>query len=175
MLLTLAYVSSEALEASRETGYAHYHSRSRGELWKKGGSSGHLQHVDGIRVDCDGDASMYIVDRIGGACHTGYRSCFYRTIEGETTGEKVSTPKRSTHRVIPSFPRQALKTGKSMPRPGGPDRDGRSGALSRMPHWAVVLRNGVDCCSVTTRYFGQLTLSMFFRGEGRISNPLRFK
>lgn len=91
-VLMLAYVSPEALEATQNTGFAHYHSRSRDELWKKGGSSGHVQQVSEIRVDCDADALLYRIDQEGGACHTGYRSCFYRTIEGETVGEKIFDP-----------------------------------------------------------------------------------
>ena len=91
-VLMLAYASPEAVERTRETGLAHYYSRSRDELWQKGGSSGHTQAVSEIRVDCDGDALLYLVDQTGGACHTGYRSCFYRNIEGETVGEQVFDP-----------------------------------------------------------------------------------
>ncbi len=91
-ILMLAYASSEAVERTRETGLAHYYSRSRDELWKKGGSSGHTQDVEEIRVDCDGDALLYRVDQEGGACHTGYESCFYRSIDGEIVGERVFDP-----------------------------------------------------------------------------------
>lgn len=91
-VLMLAYVSQEALAETQKTGLAHYFSRSREELWKKGGSSGHVQRVAEIRVDCDGDALLYRIDQEGGACHTGYRSCFYRTIEDETVGKKVFDP-----------------------------------------------------------------------------------
>jgi phosphoribosyl-AMP cyclohydrolase len=91
-VLMLAYVTPEAVERTRETGLAHYYSRSREELWQKGATSGHVQHVREIRVDCDGDALLYLVDQEGGACHTGFESCFYRTIEGETVGERVFDP-----------------------------------------------------------------------------------
>ena len=91
-VLMLAYVSPEALARTRETGRAHYYSRSRDELWEKGATSGHTQSVEEIRVDCDADALLYLVDQSGGACHTGYRSCFYRTIEGENVGERVFEP-----------------------------------------------------------------------------------
>jgi len=91
-VLMLAYVSPEALERTRETGRAHYYSRSRDELWEKGATSGHVQHVEEVRVDCDGDALLYVVEQEGGACHTGYRSCFYRTVEGDTVGERVFDP-----------------------------------------------------------------------------------
>ncbi|MFB6233941.1 MAG: phosphoribosyl-AMP cyclohydrolase [Halopenitus sp.] len=91
-VLMLAYVSPEALEQSRETGLAHYYSRSDDALWKKGGTSGHTQEIEEIRVDCDADSLLYLVDQEGGACHTGFRSCFHRTIEGEEVGEKVFDP-----------------------------------------------------------------------------------
>jgi phosphoribosyl-AMP cyclohydrolase len=91
-VLMLAYVSPEALERTRETGRAHYYSRSRDELWEKGATSGHVQRVAEVRVDCDGDALLYVVEQDGGACHTGYRSCFYRTVEGDTVGDRVFDP-----------------------------------------------------------------------------------
>jgi phosphoribosyl-AMP cyclohydrolase len=91
-VLMLAHVSREAVARTRETGLAHYHSRSRDELWQKGGTSGHVQRVEEIRVDCDGDALLYLVEQEGGACHTGYRSCFYRTIDGDEVGEQVFDP-----------------------------------------------------------------------------------
>ncbi|MES3160961.1 MAG: phosphoribosyl-AMP cyclohydrolase [Halorubrum sp.] len=91
-VLMLAYVSPEALERTRETGEAHYYSRSREELWHKGASSGHTQSVREIRVDCDADTLLYLVDQSVGACHTGHRSCFYRTIEGDHVGERAFDP-----------------------------------------------------------------------------------
>ncbi|MFB6130071.1 MAG: phosphoribosyl-AMP cyclohydrolase [Salinigranum sp.] len=91
-VLMLAYASPEALERTLETDRAHYYSRSREELWEKGASSGHVQRVREVRVDCDADALLYLVEQEGGACHTGYRSCFYRTAEGETVGERVFDP-----------------------------------------------------------------------------------
>jgi phosphoribosyl-AMP cyclohydrolase len=91
-VLMLAYVSPEALEKTVETGRAHYYSRSRDELWEKGASSGHTQAVKEVRVDCDADTLLYLVEQEGGACHTGHESCFYRTIDGETVGTKVFDP-----------------------------------------------------------------------------------
>lgn len=91
-VLMLAYVTEEAIDRSRETGEAHYYSRSREELWHKGGTSGHVQEIEEIRVDCDGDTILYLVEQEGGACHTGFESCFYRTIDGEVVGEKVFDP-----------------------------------------------------------------------------------
>ncbi|WP_227375058.1 phosphoribosyl-AMP cyclohydrolase [Haladaptatus halobius] len=100
-VLMLAYVSPEAVEQTLETGLAHYYSRSRDELWQKGATSGHVQRVDDVRVDCDGDALLYRVEQEGGACHTGHRSCFYRkldslhdelTAETEVVGERTFDP-----------------------------------------------------------------------------------
>ena len=91
-VLMLAYVNREALDRTRETGEAHYYSRSRDELWHKGATSGHTQQVEEVRVDCDGDTLLYLVEQEGGACHTGYRSCFHRTLDGETVGEEVFDP-----------------------------------------------------------------------------------
>ena len=91
-VLMVAYASPEAVERTRETGLAHYYSRSREELWQKGATSGHVQEIAEVRVDCDGDSLLYLVDQTGGACHTGYRSCFYRTLDGEVVGERVFDP-----------------------------------------------------------------------------------
>jgi phosphoribosyl-AMP cyclohydrolase len=91
-VLMLAYVTPEAVERTRESGLAHYYSRSRGELWQKGETSGHVQRVVDVRVDCDGDALLYRVEQAGGACHTGHRSCFYRTLDGEHVGDRVFDP-----------------------------------------------------------------------------------
>jgi len=91
-VLMLAYVTREALERTRETGLAHYYSRSRAKLWQKGESSGHVQHVEEIRVDCDGDALLYRVTQEGGACHTGFESCFHRTIDGDVVDDPVFDP-----------------------------------------------------------------------------------
>ena len=91
-VLMLAYADREAVDRTRETGLAHYRSRSRDELWQKGETSGHVQRVSEVRVDCDGDALLYLVDQAGGACHTGYRSCFHRTVEGDVVGERVFDP-----------------------------------------------------------------------------------
>ncbi len=79
-VLTVAYANELALERTLETGEAHYWSRSRAELWRKGATSGHLQHVREVRLDCDGDALVYRVDPLGPACHTGARTCFYRQL-----------------------------------------------------------------------------------------------
>ncbi len=77
-VLTLAYMNSEALRRTRETGEMHFFSRSRQELWHKGATSGHTQAVRAIRCDCDGDALLALVVPAGPACHTGQRTCFHR-------------------------------------------------------------------------------------------------
>jgi phosphoribosyl-AMP cyclohydrolase len=81
-VLTLAWTNREALSRTVATGLAHYWSRSRGSLWRKGESSGHVQHVREIRLDCDDDAILLVVDQQGGiACHTGRARCFYKTLD----------------------------------------------------------------------------------------------
>jgi phosphoribosyl-ATP pyrophosphohydrolase/phosphoribosyl-AMP cyclohydrolase len=77
-VLTLAYMNAEALAATRRTGELHLWSRSRDELWHKGATSGNTQAVKAIRLDCDGDALLALVEPAGPACHTGERTCFHR-------------------------------------------------------------------------------------------------
>jgi phosphoribosyl-AMP cyclohydrolase len=91
-VLMFAFMNREALEKTLDTGIVHYWSRSRQKLWKKGESSGHVQYVKDILVDCDMDVLLLKIGQEGGACHTGYRSCFYRNIEGEVVGRKVFDP-----------------------------------------------------------------------------------
>lgn len=79
-VLMVAFMDVAAIEATRLTGYAHFHSRSRGRLWKKGESSGHVLEVAEIRVDCDQDALLLLVRPAGPTCHTGAGSCFYRRL-----------------------------------------------------------------------------------------------
>ncbi len=80
----LAYINRLAWEKTLETGKAHYWSRSRNSLWLKGETSGHVQLIKDIFVDCDQDTVVFKVEQLGGAaCHTGYRSCFYRKVTGQ--------------------------------------------------------------------------------------------
>lgn len=80
-VLMLAWMNMDAYRLTVESGEAHYFSRSRGALWRKGETSGHVQKVRSIRLDCDGDAILLLVEQAGGAaCHTGRRSCFYRQL-----------------------------------------------------------------------------------------------
>jgi phosphoribosyl-AMP cyclohydrolase len=82
-ILMVAYMDEEALARTRETGLAHFHSRSRGRLWLKGETSGHFLRVEELRVDCDQDALVLNVCPEGPACHTGARTCFYRKLDRE--------------------------------------------------------------------------------------------
>ena len=92
-ILMLAFMNLEALEKTVDTGKAHYYSRSRSKQWLKGESSGHVQVVHEMYIDCDADAVLMKVEQLGGgACHMGYRSCFYRTLEGDVVSEKVFNP-----------------------------------------------------------------------------------
>jgi len=111
-VLMLAYADAEAIEATLATRQAHYHSRSRGALWRKGETSGHVQRVVEVRYDCDEDALLYRVQQAGPACHTGNRSCFYRMVE-------VADAASAGGAVVPE---------EGPGRPGGPGRVGGSEA-----------------------------------------------
>lgn len=97
-VLMLAYINEQAWRMTLETGKAHYWSRSRNKLWLKGESSGHVQQVREILVDCDEDTVLFKVEQQGGAaCHKGYRSCFFRRVEGDAltiTADRVFDPKK---------------------------------------------------------------------------------
>lgn len=88
-VLTLAYMNDESLRLTEETGEIHYFSRSRQKLWKKGEESGNVQKVRQLRIDCDGDAIVALVEPAGPACHTGERTCFFRDLETGGTPEPV--------------------------------------------------------------------------------------
>ena len=96
-VLMLAYMNEESWGLTLETGVVHYWSRSRRKLWKKGESSGNLQEVKEIRIDCDSDCVLLKVTQIGdAACHTGYQSCFHNLVSGNALvedGRKVFNPK----------------------------------------------------------------------------------
>ena len=93
-VLTLAYMNEEALRRTREAGEMWFWSRSRGELWHKGATSGHVQRLKALRYDCDEDALLALVEPAGPACHTGNRTCFYR-------GELEPAP----HEALPALER----------------------------------------------------------------------
>ena len=98
-VLMLAYINHASWEKTLQTGEAHYWSRSRQEIWHKGGTSGHVQKIREILVDCDSDTVLFRVEQVGGAaCHAGYESCFYRKVgpDGTATvvGKKIFDPER---------------------------------------------------------------------------------
>ncbi len=82
-VLMLAYMNEESLKLTLETGFTWFFSRSRGELWNKGATSGHVQRVKQILYDCDEDTLLVLVNQTGAACHTGNRTCFYRELYTE--------------------------------------------------------------------------------------------
>jgi|LSQX01.3.fsa_nt_gb phosphoribosyl-AMP cyclohydrolase len=91
-VLMFAFANQEAVSLTLSTGYAHYFSRSRGKIWKKGEESGHLQKIIRVCVDCDEDCLLYQVEQTGCACHEGYVSCFFRTIDGEVILPRFKDP-----------------------------------------------------------------------------------
>jgi phosphoribosyl-AMP cyclohydrolase len=91
-VLMVAYMNSESLKTTLETGKAHFWSRSRQKFWMKGESSGHTQEIKEVFIDCDGDCLLFKIKQNVAACHTGFRSCFYRKWDGKKlieTGEKL--------------------------------------------------------------------------------------
>ncbi|MES0349310.1 MAG: phosphoribosyl-AMP cyclohydrolase [Desulfobacteria bacterium] len=96
-VLMLAFMNEQAWRETLTTGKATYWSRTRQELWVKGKTSGHVQWVREVRIDCDNDTVLLKVEQVGdAACHTGYRSCFFKKVEGDAVrevGEKVFDPK----------------------------------------------------------------------------------
>jgi len=91
-VLMAAYTNAEGIKKSLETGKVHYYSTSRKKLWLKGETSGHFQKIKEVSVDCDGDAVLFKVEQTGGACHEGYRTCFFRKLAGnklEIVGKKA--------------------------------------------------------------------------------------
>src|SRR5215210_7179198 len=100
----LAYADREALERTLATGLAHYHSRSRDALWQKGATSGHVQRVVEIRLDCDRDAVLYRVEQTGPACHAGTRSCFAEDGGGHLLSRLAATiARRAVERPAGSY------------------------------------------------------------------------
>jgi len=100
-VLMMAWMNRDAIDETLNTGRVCYYSRSRAGLWRKGETSGQIQHLKELRVDCDGDTLLLLVDQTGVACHTGRRSCFYRAakdgtvvtiLEVETTPERLYGP-----------------------------------------------------------------------------------
>jgi phosphoribosyl-AMP cyclohydrolase len=91
-VLMMAWMDRDAVRRTLDTGQTHFYSRSRRASWHKGGTSGHVQHVEAILVDCDSDVLLIRARQIGGACHEGYRSCFFRRLDAHGRLEIVATP-----------------------------------------------------------------------------------
>lgn len=102
-VLMLAYVNKEALELTLKTGFAHYFSRSKQRIWKKGESSNHTQKIVDIFLDCDNDTLLFKVIQDGVACHTGRKSCFFTNIQNEKIVEDVLVDTSKTYSVIDSL------------------------------------------------------------------------
>ena len=105
-VLTLAYMNRAALERTLESGEVHFWSRSRGELWHKGETSGNVQRLRSLRYDCDADALLALVEPAGPACHTGERTCFHRTIGAQAI---------ATHEALPALARTLAARHREMP------------------------------------------------------------
>ncbi len=119
-VLLLAYANRKALELTLETGELHFFSRSRGEIWRKGETSGATLAVKQLRYDCDGDAVLAIVAPAGPACHTGERTCFYREVGGGAAPEADAPPApgephRVVHEALPALERTLASRAASRP------------------------------------------------------------
>jgi phosphoribosyl-AMP cyclohydrolase len=100
-VLMLAWMDEDAIRKTLKTGQTHFYSRSRKVSWHKGGTSGHVQHVEAIRIDCDGDVLLILARQVGGACHKGYRSCFFREVRKDGTLELIAEPVFDANVVYP--------------------------------------------------------------------------
>ena len=89
-ILMMAWMNADSLAKTIETKKTHFFSRSRNKLWLKGESSGHVQHVKSISTDCDADVVLVSVEQIGAACHEGYQSCFFRTLDTDAKDWKIN-------------------------------------------------------------------------------------
>jgi phosphoribosyl-AMP cyclohydrolase len=98
-VLMMAWMDEPAIRQTLATGQTHFYSRSRKAAWHKGGTSGHVQEVESIDVDCDADVLLIRVRQVGGACHEGYRSCFWRRVDGAGNLEVIAAPVFEATRV----------------------------------------------------------------------------
>jgi phosphoribosyl-ATP pyrophosphohydrolase/phosphoribosyl-AMP cyclohydrolase len=99
-VLMVAWMNRDALDATLRSGVTHFWSRSRRELWRKGETSGHTQHVRAVHVDCDADTLLVLVDQDGGACHTGERTCFFRDLSGAAADAEGAGPRHPPANVL---------------------------------------------------------------------------
>ena len=112
-VLMLAWMDAPALRRTVETGQTHFYSRSRRSAWHKGGTSGHVQDVVSIFVDCDADVVLIKARQVGGACHEGYRSCFYREVGADGRLETVANPVFEAETVYGSLSPERSDDGKN--------------------------------------------------------------
>ena len=99
-VLMMAWMNRASLETTLKTGRTHFWSRSRQKFWMKGESSGHTQQVKDVAFDCDGDTLLIQVEQIGAACHEGYKSCFFRSVEADAASFKTTEPQLETPEEI---------------------------------------------------------------------------
>jgi phosphoribosyl-AMP cyclohydrolase len=99
-VLMMAWMNRASLETTMKTGRTHFWSRSRQKFWMKGESSGHTQQVKDVAFDCDGDTLLIQVEQIGAACHEGYKSCFFRSVEPDAASFKTTEPQLETPEEI---------------------------------------------------------------------------
>lgn len=99
-VLMLGFVNEEAVRLTLETGYAHYYSRSKQRIWKKGEESGHLQKIVDVLVDCDSDTLLYMVEQTGVACHTGANSCFFTSLASNTKVLEAQIDTKAVYGVV---------------------------------------------------------------------------
>jgi phosphoribosyl-ATP pyrophosphohydrolase/phosphoribosyl-AMP cyclohydrolase len=112
-VLMVAWMDRQALEATLTTGLSHFWSRSRGQLWRKGETSGHTQHVERLYADCDGDVLLVQVHQDGVACHTGHRTCFFTALQGDSDGDGATAPANMLERL-----ERTIEARKSSPASG---------------------------------------------------------
>ena len=98
-VLMMAWMDVPAVRRTLATGQTHFYSRSRRSAWHKGGTSGHVQHVESIHVDCDADVLLIRARQVGGACHEGYKNCFWRQVDDSGRLEVVASPVFEAERV----------------------------------------------------------------------------
>jgi phosphoribosyl-AMP cyclohydrolase len=106
-VLMMAWMDADALRETASSGETHFYSRSRRSSWHKGETSGHVQRVESIHVDCDADVLLIRADQVGGACHEGYRSCFFRRLNADGALETEGTPVFDPHAAYPDKLSQA--------------------------------------------------------------------
>jgi phosphoribosyl-AMP cyclohydrolase len=118
-VLMMAWMDKLAIENTLKTGQTHFYSRSRRSSWHKGGTSGHVQYVDSIRLDCDADVLLIRARQIGGACHEGYRTCFFRGVKSDGSLEVIATPVFDATSVYANDHGNRSRTS----LPGGPSKE----------------------------------------------------